>query len=134
MTDKKGLLEEQFEKEWFKRRQGGLPAVYRQFGVEVKAAHDRLVGSNDLKGTWKHLERAHILSQASAWRHVAIHFLMFLFAIWTLDFPEAIGQLPRLLLAGPSSLFRLAPRGNTGGADVGLFEKLPLPKDLEGLF
>lgn len=80
---------------------------------------------------WRHLERAHILSQASAWRHFSVHFSMLALAISCRDVKEVCWQIPRLILAIPSSLFGLYPVGNTGRSNVGMFAKMPIPRDLE---
>ena len=85
----------------------------------------------ELASAWNHLERAHILSQAHAWAHLRVHGALFAFAWRTRNTRELLGQLPRLLLAVPGSLLGRAPRGNTGGANVGLFTPMPLPEDLQ---
>ena len=69
------------------------------------------------------LERAHILSQPFALPHLYIHWLMFLLALRHYVFKEAIGQIPRLILAMPGSLIGKAPRGNVGSTKMGIFEE-----------
>jgi hypothetical protein len=58
---------------------------------------------------------------------------MFGFAWRQRNLREMLGQLPRLALAAPGSWTGRAPRGNTGGADVGIFTPMPIPADLETL-
>ena len=87
----------------------------------------------DLARAWRHLERAHVLSQAYAWPHVRVHGRMFAFAGRRRDLPELLAQLPRLLLAAPGSWTGRAPRGNTGGANVGIFTPMETPAELEAL-
>lgn len=82
---------------------------------------------------WAHLERAHVLSQAKAWPHVRVHLLMAGFACRRRDLREVLGQIPRILLAAPGSWTGRAPRGNTGGANVGIFTPMEIPADLEVL-
>lgn len=77
------------------------------------------------------LERAHVLGQNSAWLHVRVHWAMLRYGWRHRDAREVRGQLARLLLAAPASWLRLAPVGNTGGADVGLFTPMPIPEDLK---
>jgi hypothetical protein len=36
---------------------------------------------------------------------------------------EALGQMPRLILAMPSSWLGMAPRGNVGSTKMGIFEE-----------
>ena len=86
-----------------------------------------------LARAWEHLERAHVLSQAHALPHVQVHARMFGFALRRMDLRELVGQLPRLLLAAPGSWTGRAPRGNTGGARVGIFTPMPIPEDLQRL-
>jgi hypothetical protein len=51
-------------------------------------------------------------------------------AISERDWREALGQIPRLLLALPASWTRRYPRGNTGRANVSMFAAMPLPPEL----
>ncbi|WNG32506.1 DUF3703 domain-containing protein [Archangium violaceum] len=87
----------------------------------------------ELPRAWRHLERAHILSQAHAGPHVRVHVLMFAFGWRRRDARELFGQLPRILVAAPGSWLRRAPLGNTGGANVGIFTPMPIPEDLRAL-
>ena len=86
-----------------------------------------------LAQAWLHLERAHILSQAYAWPHVRVHARMLGYAFRTRDPGELLGQIPRLLLAAPGSWTGRAPRGNTGGTNVGIFTPMTIPADLAAL-
>lgn len=90
-------------------------------------------GEGDRESAWRHLERAHVLSQAHALPHVGVHLRMLTFAWRRGNVREVLGQLPRLLLAGPGSLLGRAPRGNTGGANVGIFAPMSIPDDLQEL-
>ena len=84
----------------------------------------------DLASEWRHLERAHILSQPSARLHVRTHLAMLGAGIRRHDRREVVGQLLRLVVAGPGSLTGRYPVGNTGGADVNAFRPMPIPDDL----
>jgi len=101
--------------------------------LEELAVARRTEQANDLARAWRHLERAHVLSQAHAWPHVRVHGRMFAFAWRRRDGRELLGQLPRLLLAAPGSWTGRAPRGNSGGADVGIFTPMEIPADLAEL-
>jgi hypothetical protein len=46
------------------------------------------------------------------------------------DRHEVIGQLGRLIVAGPGTAMRRYPLGNTGGADVSAVAPMPVPADL----
>jgi hypothetical protein len=82
---------------------------------------------------WSHLERAHVLSQPLALPHVQTHAAMFAAAVRSRDRAEVVGQLFRLVVAGPGSLTRRYPVGNTGGANVSAFAPMPIPDDLRPL-
>lgn len=82
---------------------------------------------------WVHLERAHILSQPFPVPHVRVHVAMLGFAWRHRWWGEVIGQIPRIILAGPASALGRAPIGNTGGSNVSLFKPLPVPADLQEL-
>lgn len=86
----------------------------------------------DTEAEW-HLERAHILSQPLAGRHLRTHAAMLGAALRSWDSHEAVGQVLRLLLAVPGSLSGRYPVGNTGGADVSAFQPMAVPDDLRPL-
>jgi hypothetical protein len=86
--------------------------------------------TGDRAAAWRHLERAHIISQPLAGRHVRTHLAMLRFALETADFREIAGQLFRVVVAAPGSLTGRYPAGNTGGANVSAFEPMPIPDDL----
>ena len=90
-------------------------------------------GNRDYSMAWSRLERAHILSQAHAGSHVGVHLRMAGFAYRRRDLRELLGQIPRILLAAPGSWSGRAPRGNTGGADVGIFTPMEMPPDLRAI-
>jgi hypothetical protein len=105
------------------------PHLRRHFDAEldqVAAATAR----GDHAVAWSHLERAHVLSQRFAGPHVRIHWAMLRYGWARRDRAEVLGQLLRLLLAAPGSWTGRAPTGNTGGANVGIFQPMPIPDDL----
>ncbi len=87
----------------------------------------------DVQGEWHHLERAHILSQPRAGLHVRTHAAMLGAAVRRDDRHEVLGQLVRLVVAGPGSLTGRYPVGNTGGADVSALAPMPIPDDLRAV-
>lgn len=86
--------------------------------------------SGELAAAFGHLERAHVLSQRYAWPHVSVHLHMLAFGWRRRDPREVWGQLVRVLVAAPGSWFGSAPRGNTGGANVGIRQPMVIPEDL----
>lgn len=87
------------------------------------------------KALWKeefhHLERAHVLSQPSAWYHVVVHLRMFGWALRCREGREALGQFFRLLVAAPASVIGRFPVGSTGGSSVSAFLPMDIPEDLK---
>jgi len=64
--------------------------------------------------------------------HVRTHLAMLSYGVRARDRREVVGQLIRLVLAGPGSISGRYPEGNTGGAAISAFEVLPIPLDLDG--
>ena len=93
----------------------------------ARGARDR----GDATGEWHHLERAHVLSQPMAMPHVKTHVAMIGSALRRRDRNEILGQLFRLVVAGPGSLTGKYPVGNTGGANVSAFAPMAIPADLQ---
>lgn len=79
---------------------------------------------------WRHLERAHIVSQRDPWRHTCNHAAMLVMALRQRDRHEALGQVVRLVVAAPGSLSGRYPPGNTGRVAAGLMTPMPIPGDL----
>src|SRR3954466_3095120 len=84
----------------------------------------------DAEREWHHLERAHVLSQPRAGLHLRTHLAMLGAGVRRRDRREIVGQLLRLVVAGPGSLTGRYPVGNTGGADVSALAPMPIPEDL----
>ena len=97
---------------------------------ELDAAH-RAEAQGDPALAFRHLERAHVLGQAATIEHVHVHWRMFLWAIDHRKAAEAIGQLWRLMAAAVTTGIGCLPAGNTGGANVSGFRRMPVPPDLQ---
>ncbi|HEX5597574.1 MAG TPA: DUF3703 domain-containing protein [Micromonosporaceae bacterium] len=82
---------------------------------------------------WRAAERVHILSQPWPWPHTRTHAVMLRRALKERDCVEAVGQVLRLLVAGPGSALGRYPQGNTGRARVPLTQPMPLPDDLAAI-
>lgn len=76
-----------------------------------------------------HLERAHVLGQASTVQHVRVHVQMLLWALRHRRARELLGQMLRIAGAATKTVFWV-PTGNTGGADVSPVRPMPIPVDL----
>ena len=94
---------------------------------------DSIAAARTGSDPWPALERAHIASQPWAWPHTRVHTAMLRVAWRQRDRREIVGQLIRVVVAGPGSLAGRYPPGNTGRTTMGLTEHGPIPADLTGL-
>jgi hypothetical protein len=108
------------------------PAIRHAWAVEYTAARDARAAGHTV-GEWHRLERAHILSQPLPVAHVRTHLAMLAYGIRHRNRREVIGQLVRLLVAGPGSVVGRYPLGNTGGANVNAVTPMPIPADLHAV-
>ena len=79
---------------------------------------------------FSHLERAHILGQASTVEHVRVHWHMFLWSIRQRNVRECLGQPLRIVGAAISTAVGQTLQGNTGGTNISRFKSMPLPPEL----
>jgi hypothetical protein len=100
--------------------------------LELAAARD-CAKRKDFATSFRHLERAHVLSQASTRDHVWVHCRMLSWAMQQRDTREIGGQVLRIFGAATKTALGLVPLGNTGGSNVGPFRRMPIPKDLAGI-
>ena len=80
-----------------------------------------------------HLERAHVLGQASTREHVRVHWHMLRWAWRHRDVREFAGQLLRILGAATMTFIGLVPAGNTGGANVSAVRPMPVEPELAAI-
>jgi hypothetical protein len=104
---------------------GALRAAY---GVELDAAREATI-RRDIGVAFRHLERAHILSQRHTRQHVHVHWLMLKLGTSGRDWREVLGQLSRIVAAAVFSRIWV-PIGNTGRANVSALKPMPIPDDL----
>jgi hypothetical protein len=88
--------------------------------------------ADDALHAFTHLERAHVLGQKHTIVHVRAHWAMLHYARQYGGAKDVVGQIGRLVGA---TLFTWlwVPDGNTGGTNIGAFEKLPIPQELRDL-
>jgi uncharacterized protein DUF3703 len=77
-----------------------------------------------------HFERAHVLGQFHVFPHTRVHIWMLLLGLRTGNRKEILGQLLRIPLGMFGSAIGKVPKGNTGGANVELTQRMPIPDDL----
>jgi hypothetical protein len=87
----------------------------------------------DAQQEFSHLERAHVIGQESTYWHVKVHVLMLAWASRNRSVKEIVGQVFRIVGAATKTAFGLVPLGNTGGANVSPFRKMPIAPDLAAL-
>ena len=87
----------------------------------------------DSQNGFAHLERAHVLGQASTRIHVRVHWHMLLWAWRHRDVREFGGQLLRIVGAATKTFIGLVPTGNTGGANVSAVRPMPLDPELAAI-
>lgn len=89
-----------------------------------------LTDARSAEDPWPHLERAHLLSQQWAWPHTKVHAVMFSQAFRERDRRELVGQVVRIVVAGPGSLAGRFPVGNTGRTTMKLTAVAEVPPDV----
>ena len=87
----------------------------------------------DLPGAFAHLERAHVIGQASTREHVRVHLQMLRWGVRRRAVREVLGQIFRIAGAATMTGIGLVPAGNTGGTDVSPFKRMPIPHELQTL-
>jgi hypothetical protein len=80
-----------------------------------------------------HLERAHVLGQASTREHVRVHWRMLTWAWRHRDAREFFGQVLRLSGAATKTFIGMVPTGNTGGANVSAVKPMPIDPELAAI-
>ena len=98
--------------------------------AELQIAAD-LSAQDRAQPAFTHLERAHVLGQASTAHHVRVHWCMLLWGVQQRNAKECLGQLLRIAGAATITVFGLVPHGNTGGANVSPFKPMPLSPELD---
>jgi|SRR5690606_25560439 len=101
-------------------------------GSEIAAAEE-CARKGDRAAAFRHLERAHVLGQASTYHHTRVHWLMLKHGISGRDAKEVAGQVLRIGGAATKTPFGIYPKGNTGGANVNPFKPMPIEDDLAAI-
>jgi|SRR5882757_3000180 len=94
--------------------------------LEIEAAAE----ADGDSASFIHLQRAHVLGQASTREHVRVHFFMLVWALRHRRAREVSGQVFRLLGAATLTAIGMVPAGNTGGTNVSPFQKMAVAPDL----
>lgn len=106
------------------------PALLAAIQTELDRA--RALRDSDRDGAFRHLERAHVLSQRLTFWHARVHLRMLAHGLRHRDGREIFGQMTRTIAALLFSRLWV-PLGNTGGANVSALRPMPVPDDLRAL-
>ncbi len=109
---------------------GGFGDMIRPSVQAELAAAKTSERAGDLAGSFGHLERAHVLGQASTIEYLRVHATMLAWGMRRRQGREVVGQLFRLVGAAALTGPGLVPHGNTGGSNVSPFKTMPIPEDL----
>lgn len=107
-----------------------MPKISAQARLVYRGEMDAATKADDSLARWRHLERAHIVSQPDPWLHTGNHAAMLVLAVRQRDRREALGQVLRLIVAAPGSITGRYPVGNTGRVTAGLMTPMSIPDDL----
>ncbi len=100
--------------------------------AEFQAAREA-EAQGEASAAFPHLERAHVLGQASTVQHVRVHWRMFLWGLRQRSARECVGQIPRIVGTATKTAIGLVPHGNTGGSNVSPVAPMPISPELEAL-
>jgi len=97
--------------------------------IEIAVAAE-MAAAGDTDAAFRHLERAHVLGQASTYQHTRVHWLMLKHGVRQRDGKEIAGQVLRIGGAATKTPLGIYPKGNTGGANVNPLKPMPIEPDL----
>ncbi len=106
------------------------PIQQQAFDHEIALAKQR-IAHREWSQSIYHLERAHVIGQLHVWPHVKAHALMLSVEMRRRRINAAFGQFIRIILGAVGSAIGVVPTGNTGGSDVNMFARLPIPPDIQ---
>jgi hypothetical protein len=106
------------------------PRQRHEFDREIALGREFLA-RDDLAGAFWHLERAHVIGQTFVGAHAKAHWLMVKLELRRRRFAAVYGQAVRLVLGIIGSTVGVVPVGNTGGTDISMFKRMPIPPDLK---
>ena len=106
-------------------------ALRTAYDAELSAAATA-AARGEAEVAFRHLERAHVLSQRHTAQHVHVHWLMLRLGASVGSWREVLGQASRIVAAALFSRIWV-PAGNTGRANVSALKPMPVPDDLRSL-
>lgn len=98
--------------------------------AEIRSAR-KLSELGDLDTAFAHLERAHVAGQPYVVPHTLSHWYMLKIGLKRRSIREVRGQLVRIPFGVVGSAIGVVPTGNTGGANISMFQRLPIDAETE---
>ncbi len=92
-----------------------------------------LIASGHFEAGFAHMERAHVIGQASVVPHARSHWLMLKVEFRRRRPMSVFGQVVRIVLGVLGSAVGVVPVGNTGGTDVSMFKRMPIAPELQNI-
>ena len=108
------------------------PVRRSAFDNEIALAKE-FIARGDLETGFAHIERAHVIGQAFVVPHTRSHWLMLGVEFRRKRPVAACGQIVHIVLGIVGSAVGVVPVGNTGGSDVSMFKRMPIPPELQGI-
>jgi hypothetical protein len=96
------------------------------FNAEMAAAY-RAFHAGRLDESFRRLETAHVLGQRYVVPHAQVHWLMLRIGWSHHSAREVWGQAMRIVLGALGSALGIVQTGNTGGTNMSMFKRLPIP-------
>lgn len=104
--------------------------IRHAFTLEMNAAY-AFIEARDLDKAMLHLERAHVIGQRYVVPHVQTHWHMLRIGLERRAMSEVRGQALRIVLGALGSALGVVPTGNTGGTNISMFARLPVPPEIQ---
>ena len=108
------------------------PIQKAAFESEISQAQ-QLLAQGDMDAAFTHLERAHVIGQAFVLPHIKSHGLMLKVEWQRRRVVAMLGQFVRIVLGALGSAVGVVPVGNTGGSDISMFKRMPIPPELQNV-
>ncbi len=110
-----------------------MPTFARNIRPHVDSELANASAQHEPAAAFSHLERAHVLGQASTVQHVRVHWHMLVWGWRQRSLRECLGQMLRIVGAATKTALGFVPSGNTGGANISPFKPLPVAPELAAI-
>lgn len=87
--------------------------------------------NKEYRQAFYYFERSHVLGQLNPFYHTLSHIWMLRVGFKERNIKEVLGQVFRIPSGLLGSVIGVVPTGNTGGANVSPFKKMPIDSELQ---